>query len=168
MIEWQYFPKCNKISSGLEAVVRIFESHFESIDSSRNTLFSNGVLQVLQESLSAEGFSVERGSRLEDKISVPVLFGRNGHLEKAFHVDAYQESSGTVIEIEAGRAVTNYQFLKDLFEACMMHNVNFLVIAVRKNYRAKNDFETVLTFFDTLYSSSRIKLPLEGILVIGY
>lgn len=74
----------------------------------------------------------------------------------------------TVIEIEAGRAVTNYQFLKDLFEACVMVNVEFLVIAVRKVYRNSHDFEKVITFFETLYASNRIALPLNGILVIGY
>jgi len=30
------------------------------------------------------------------------------------------------LEVEAGRAYTNYQFLKDLFQACMMHDVQYL------------------------------------------
>jgi len=64
--------------------------------------------------------------------------------------------------------VTNYQFLKDLFQACMMHEVNYLAIAVRNIYRGSNDFEKVHTFFDTLYASNRLKLPLNGILIIGY
>jgi hypothetical protein len=50
----------------------------------------------------------------------------------------------------------------------MMHNVNYLVIGVRKTYRKKADFEKVITHFDTLYASGRIKLPLKGILIIGY
>jgi hypothetical protein len=89
-------------------------------------------------------------------------------LEKSFHVDAFHVDTGTVLEVEAGRAVTNYQFLKDLFEACMMHNVDYLVIAVRKIYRTSPDFERVLTHFDALYASGRLTLPLKGVLIIGY
>ncbi len=99
---------------------------------------------------------------------MPVLFGRNNQLEKSFQVNAFQKDTGTVLEVEAGRAVTNYQFLKDLFEACMMHDVSFLVIAVRIIYRKHPDFETVVTHFDTLYASGRLKLPLKGNLIIGY
>ena len=92
----------------------------------------------------------------------------NGKLEKYFDADAYNEELKTVIEVEAGRAVTNYQFLKDLFQACMMHEVDFLVIAVRNTYRTNKDFQSVITFFDTLQASGRLILPLKGILIIGY
>jgi hypothetical protein len=74
----------------------------------------------------------------------------------------------TVIEVEAGRAVTNYQFLKDLFQACMMHEVDFLVVAVRNTYSKNKDFQNVINFFNTLYASERLVLPLEGVLIIGY
>ncbi len=50
----------------------------------------------------------------------------------------------------------------------MMHEVNYLAIAVRNIYRGSNDFEKVRTFFDTLYASNRLKLPLDGVLIIGY
>ena len=73
-----------------------------------------------------------------------------------------------VIEVEAGRATENNQFLKDLFQACMMFNVEYLVIAVRNIYRNHNDFEIIYTFLETLYISNRIQLPLKGILLIGY
>lgn len=73
-----------------------------------------------------------------------------------------------VIEVEAGRAVTNYQFLKDLFQACVMSDVDYLVIAVRNIYRKNQDFEKVISFFNTLYASGRLILPLKGILIIGY
>ena len=50
----------------------------------------------------------------------------------------------------------------------MMHNVEHLAIAVRNVYRTSNDFERVIRFFDTLYASDRIKLPLARVLIIGY
>lgn len=168
MTNWQYYPKSDAIPEPLLKVVNIFKRHHETIDSSKHKLTSNEVLLILKESLQNLGFKVEKGNKLEDRIRVPVLFGRNGQLEKSFQVDAIQEETGTVLEVEAGRAVTNYQFLKDLFEACMMHDVSFLVVAIRKTYRNQADFETVVTHFDTLYASARLQLPLKGILVIGY
>lgn len=90
----------------------------------------------------------------------------------AFEADAHHSGERFVVEVEAGRAVVNNQFLKDLFQACMMDEVNYLGIAVRNCYEAagiKNpDFERVVTFFDTLYASDRVKLPLKGILILGY
>lgn len=67
------------------------------------------------------------------------------------------------MEIEAGRAVVNYQFLRDIFQACVMHDIEKLVIAVRND-----DFETVINFLDTLYTSNRLNLPLKGSLIIAY
>lgn len=73
-----------------------------------------------------------------------------------------------MLEVEAGRGVVNNQFLKDLFQACMMHDVFYLAVAVRDIYRGNSDFEAVTRFFDTMYASNRLSLPLKGILIIGY
>jgi hypothetical protein len=129
---------------------------------------SNSVLENIRLGLEQINYLVEKSKTNSDKIKVPVLFGPNGKLEKYFDADGYNIETKTVIEVEAGRAVTNYQFLKDLFQACMMYEVDFLVIAVRKDYRGNKDFQNVITFFETLYASGRLVLPLNGILIIGY
>lgn len=149
-------------------IVRVFENNHVAINSEVHTLSSDAVLEIIRPSLEKLDFEVEKSKRSVDKIHVPVLYGRNGTLEKSFNADAYNHASKTVIEVEAGRAVVNYQFLKDLFQACMMDNVEHLVIAVRNTYRNGKDFEKVLSFFNTLYASSRLNLPLKGILIIGY
>ena len=92
-----------------------------------------------------------------------MLFGQNNNIDKEFNADGR-----IVIEVEAGRAVVNNQFLKDVFQACMMFGVEYLVLAVREVYRNNHDFEKVYTFLETLYISGRINLPLKGILLIGY
>ena len=115
MTSWQYYPKSDAIPEHLLKVVNTFKQSAEAIDSSKHKLTSNEVLLVLKKSLLNMDFKVEKGSKIEDRIKVPVLFGRDGQLEKSFQVDAFQERTGTVLEVEAGRAVTNYQFLKDLF-----------------------------------------------------
>ena len=78
------------------------------------------------------------------------------------------ENGKIVIEVEAGRATENNQYMKDIFQACMMFEVEYLVVAVRNTYRGHKDFNIVYTFLETLYISSRLHLPLKGILLIGY
>ena len=165
MLEWQYYPKSDDLPDGLTPIIESFLANYLTIRSTDNTLKSNEVLAVIRTNLQDQEFRVEGPS---SQIKVPVLFGRQGKPEKTFRVDAWNPKTGTVLEVEAGRAVTNYQFLKDMFEACVMHEVKYLAIAVRKNYRGANDFNTVIAFLETLYLSKRLQLPLHGILVIGY
>ena len=169
MINWALFPQSTQPSSKIDDVVSVFEKHSVDIGSSTHEVqVSNDVLAKLADSLESIGFQVERGKRKEQKIYIPVLFGRNGTIEKAFEADAYNSEFKIVIEVEAGRGVTNYQFLKDLFQACMMQDVDILVIAVRNKYKNSQDFEKLFTFFDTLYKSNRLVLPLTGVLIVGY
>jgi hypothetical protein len=168
VINWIYYPKSPRATPVALAVVDAFVQASDAIDSAVHQLPSNAVLAAVASGLTAAGFIVETGKRAEEKIRVPVLFGRNGRLDKTFDADAYHQAEGFVVEVEAGRAVDNNQFLKDLFQACMMHEVQYLAIAVRNVYRGSPDFERVLRFFDTLYASNRLRLPLDGILIIGY
>ena len=167
-VQFQYFPKNKKISADLNKVVDVFVGKYNLICSPENELDSNAVLNIVSADLSKLGFTIEKSKKKEDKIQVPVLFGKNGMMEKSFDADGYHEEKKIVIEIEAGRAVSNYQFLKDLFQACVMSDVEYLVIAVRNIYRKNPDFDKVIAFFDTLYVSGRLTLPLKGILIIGY
>lgn len=167
-IQYQYFPKSSSLPEDLNKVVVVFQNNEEEIASSKHQRSSNEVLHFLSDDIAALGYQVETGKKDKDKIKVPVLFGRNGSLEKYFEADCYNKHARVVIEVEAGRAVVNYQFLKDIFEASVMYDVDYLVMAVRNLYRKKRDFEIVTKFLDTLYASNRLKLPLKGILVIGY
>lgn len=167
-IQYQFFPKSSGVPNSLLKVVDIFKQKENQITSLKYQLPSNDVLGILSEDIEKLGYRVEKSKRAEDKIQVPVLFGRNGLLEKYFEADGYNQLEQTVIEVEAGRAVTNYQFLKDIFQACVMHDVLYLVVAVRNIYRNQKDFDMVISFLDTLYASNRMILPLKGILIIGY
>lgn len=168
MINWQYFPKSDKIPNHLTEVIEVFENSKDNIDSANNQHASDVVLSFLRLGLEAINYQVERSKKSADKIHVPVLFGQNGNLDKYFEADGLNVETKTVIEVEAGRGVTNHQFLKDLFQASVMHDIEYLVISVRNIYRTSKDFEKVISFLDTLYASNRLKLPLTGILIIGY
>jgi len=169
MINWMYYPKNQRPDPISNQIVDAFKAIAAEIDSfTHETQESNVVLAKVCPGLESCGFRVEKSKKEIDCINVPVLFGINGNVEKSFKADAYLESAKYVVEVEAGRGVVNYQFLKDFFEACTMNEVDKLCIAVRNDYKKSNDFAKVCTFFDTLYASGRLGIPLKGILIIGY
>ena len=49
-----------------------------------------------------------------------------------------------------------------------MIDVDYLVIAVRRFYGKSEDYKKITNFIEALYASDRLKLPLNGILIIGY
>lgn len=167
-LRFQLFPRSVGITKELEAIVKCFEKVHENIKSSEQNLSSDGVLKILRPHLEAIGCRVETGKSKSEKIPVPVLFGLNNHLDKSFGADALSADGKIVIEVEAGRAYLNFQFLKDIFQACMMHGVEYLVLAVRNSYIENDDFQRVHTFLETLYISNRLVLPLKGIVLVGY
>ena len=168
MINYQFFPRSQGVNQEIKEVIQCFKDIIDEIDSTKHQLTSNEVLAAARENLEKLDFIVEKGKASNQKINVPVLFGLNNNIDKSFNADALSADGRIVIEVEAGRAVDNKQFLKDIFQACMMHNVEYLVLVVRNIYRGNKDFEKIYTFLETLYISNRLKLPLKGILLIGY
>ena len=164
----QFFPANKKIPEHLVSVIKVFNEYEDKINSHKHKLDSNTVLEILRKNLEGVGFRIETGKKKNEKIKIPVLFGENGRIIKSFDVDGYHEEFKTVLEVEAGRGVTNNQFLKDFFEACIMVNVDYCIIAVRDTYLKQKDFEKVKDFFDSMYASGRMNIPLKGLLIIGY
>ena len=168
MIQYQFFPRSRGVSSDIQAVIDCYKKVEQQIDSSTNSNDSNTVLSIVRPYLENLGYRVELGKKTDEKIDVPVLFGKDNQVDKSFYADAISGDGRIVIEVEAGQATENHRFLKDIFEACMMFEVEYLVLAVRNTYRNHNDFERIYTFLETLYISNRLQLPLKGILLIGY
>ncbi len=168
MINWMYFPKNKSLDIVSKRVVEAFETIAFDVDSQTHQYKSDDVLAIVRPHLEKIGFVVEKNKKSQGKVAVPVLYGVNGKIEKAFEADGYYQELGYVVEVEAGRGVTNYQFLKDFFEACTMADVDYLCIAVRNTYNRSNDFEKVCRFFETLYASNRLMVPLAGMLTLGY
>jgi hypothetical protein len=168
MIRYQFFPRSHGITKEIKSVIECFKTAETEINSENLKLNSNDVLEKLRPHLEAIEYDVETGKSKNDKINVPVLFGYDNEIDKSFNADALSKDGKIVIEVEAGRAVANNQFLKDIFQACMMFEVEYLVIAVRNDYRGGDDFKKIYTFLETLYISSRLHLPLKGILLVGY
>lgn len=168
MLRYQLFPRSVGLSDEMREIISCFEIGYDRINSKDKKLNSDGVLQILRPHLEKAGFTIETGKSKGEKIPVPVLFGLNNKIDKSFDADGISSDGRIVLEVEAGRAVVNYQFLKDIFQASMMHGVEYLVLAVRNDYRGNDDFHRVYSFLETLYISSRLSLPLRGIVLIGY
>lgn len=168
MIRYQFFPRSIGINNDIQKIIECFQLCEGLIESPKYTYSSNEVLSILKQHLLKVPMKVESGKTRGSKISIPVLFGLNNTIDKYFDADAVTLDGRVVLEVEAGRAVDNYQFLKDIFQACMMHGVEYLAIAVRNDYRGSDDFKKIHTFLETLYISSRMVLPLKGIVLIGY
>ncbi|MBQ9254465.1 MAG: hypothetical protein IJ180_06820 [Bacteroidales bacterium] len=155
MIRFHYFPNKTK---DLTSILDIFKSIEDSIDSTKAVQHKNDVLSLLKEKLETMNFT------LKQKVSV--LDG------KQFSVDAVNKNDKIVIKIEAGRAVVNNEFLKDIVECSLMLNVEYLVLAVCNVYKMKTgenyDFEYCYNFINTIYNSDRVSLSLKSILLIGY
>jgi hypothetical protein len=168
MIRFQFFPRSQGVVKEIQDVIDCFQIKEAEIDSATHHLKSNEVLSRIKKPLNDNGFTVEDGKTATAKIRVPVLYGKNNNIDKEFNADALSGDGRIVIEVEAGRAVDNNQFLKDIFQACMMFGVDYLVLAVRNDYRGNDDFAKIYTFLETLFISNRLHLPLKGILLIGY
>lgn len=167
-MKWSYFPQNQKISDDFMKIVSVFENNKNKISSDSHKLKSDEVLKVVSKELQNIGYVVEKSKRNADVIKMPVLYGECGIATLNFEVDAYNKDTKIVIEVEAGRAVTNYQFLKDFFEACCMADAEYLCIAVRMLYENRFDYQKVCDFFKAMYASDRFTVPLKGILIIGY
>jgi hypothetical protein len=96
MINWVYFPKSSPPPNFGLLIVALFEEAADSIDSNTTV----------------------------NQHCDTVLFGRKGKILKCFNADAHAASEGWALEVEAGRAVDNNQFLKDIFQACMMYDLH--------------------------------------------
>lgn len=165
---YQLFPRSFGVTDEIRAVIACFERNYDKIKSPDNKLSSDGVLKVISGDLKQLNFKVEESKAKIDKIEVAVLFTLNNQPDKYFHADAVSADGKIVLEVEAGRAYRNNQFLKDIFQACMMPEVDYLIISVRNFYHGTNDFNSIFQFLETLYISGRLQLPLKGIVLIGY
>ncbi len=171
-MQWQFFPRTSPTPKFLHETLRVFEEAHPDISSADrdndDRMSSNDVLARLRHGLVELGYLVEVGKKSQDKIKVPVLFGSEGKVDKAFEADGWNKETKTVIEVEAGRARVNNQFLKDIFQASVMDEVEYLVIAVRSVYRGTRDFDEISKWLEIIYLTNRIDLDLKGILLVGY
>lgn len=155
----------------------------ETVGGKNHGIKSDLILKNIESDLKSNGFDVES----DKKHQIGIRFNNTEtKTTKEFRVDAINIDNGIIVEIEAGRAVANYQFLKDIMECSMISskkkvyinnelvefkNKLFLVLAVRNVYTINKsnhyDYNSVMKWLNTIDISS-LNLNLNGILLIGY
>lgn len=149
----------------------------ERIDSSLvQGLQSDRVLRELSAGLLSLGFEVEVGRQRVDRIRRPVLYGNGGQERVSYEIDAWHETLGIAVEVEAGRAMMGNAVYRDLIRTSLIVGARFLVLAVMAEYRYASgqrqqrsaDFQSAEAQLEAIYSSGRLKLPFEGVLLVGY
>jgi hypothetical protein len=137
---------------------------------------SDQKLALLRPSLVSLGYEVEGGKKASDKLRRPVLFGELGHEDRAFEVDAFHADLGIALEIEAGRGTQGNAIYRDVIQTSLLIDARFLALAVLIEYRFKSgnktigspDYRKTISLLDAIYASDRLRLPLDGVLIVGY
>ena len=96
VLKYQLFPRSVALTHELHQLVKCFEAVYENIKSPENKHNSDGVLRLLRPHLEAIDFIVETGKHKGEKIPVPVLFGLNNKIDRAFSADGLS-SDGRIV-----------------------------------------------------------------------
>jgi hypothetical protein len=118
---------------------------------------------------------VEADKSSAGKLKRPVFFGEDGRPFRQYEIDGFHSEWRCGIEIEAGRAWMGNAVYRDLIQAMVMVDLDYLILAVPLGYRYRSsgkpvvskDYENATTVADALYSHTRIKMPYRLIL-LGY
>jgi hypothetical protein len=101
-------------------------------------------------------------ARSDDLIAVPEL--------------PRDDELGIALEIEAGRGTQGNAIYRDLIQTSLLIDARFLALAVLIDYGFKSagkttsspDYRKTISLLDAIYASDRLRLPLEGVLILGY
>ena len=172
-----FFPRTKRPPPWVNAVLGVFERHRNEIDTGNAPhSTSDEVLAILRLDLEQVGFKVESGKHQVEKLHRPVLFGEMGAPHVKYEIDAYQEGNKIVLEVEAGRSIMGNAVFRDIIQMSLMVDAENAVIAMPQVYRYKSGGKTMtnrayedgLGILDAVWSSDRLLLPFQGMLLVGY
>ena len=172
-----FFPRSRSPPEWVQSIQLAFAKVREDIDSTKPThKTSNEVLRILRPHLEAIGFEVESGKRVGEKLHRPVFFGEMGEPSVKYEIDAYHQEFGIVLEVEAGRSIKGNAIYRDIIQMSLMVDAKYAVIAMPIQYRfltrhrhiVNRSYEEGRKLLDAIWSSERLELPFEGLLLVGY
>jgi hypothetical protein len=172
-----FFPRSMRPPEWVQSICSAFAQVEEDIDSTKPThRTSNEVLGILRPRLEAIGFKVESGKRVGEKLHRPVFFGEMGEPSVKYEIDAYHQEFGIVLEVEAGRSIKGNAIYKDIIQMSLMVDARCAVIAMPIQYSflsghrriVNRSYEDGKRLLDAIWGSQRMKLPFEGMLLVGY
>lgn len=175
---WDYYPRNVRPpdwSTDFVGVVCAAESTV-STETKATGLSSDAVLAALAEGLQRLDYVVETGKTKAGKIARPVLFGQNGMPEVSYEIDAFHDQLGVAVEVEAGRGARGNATYRDLIRTSLILDARYLTLLLPLAYRhqsggrevAVKAYDETRHQLNAIYASQRLRLPFDGILLIGY
>lgn len=159
------------LTSALAPLAVLLDTESEAL----TPMKSDVVLSEIRPILQSLGYTVETGKKRSDKIRRPVLFGENGAEIVSYEVDAFHDGLGIAVEVEAGRGASNNADYRDILRTSLLLEARYLVLFMPKLYRHGTSKITKISAYqrtknqlDAIYASQRLKLPFQGLLLIGY
>lgn len=177
---WTYYPYNTRAPEWVRQFLDAVEKAQDQVETTEaaNGLTSDGVLAALADGLRELGYVVESGKTMAGKVLRPVLFGENGVTTVQYEVDAAHDELGVVVEVEAGRGARNNAAYRDVIRASLILDARYLVLLMPLVYRIANSgsakITSVLAYRDArdmltaIYASQRLRLPFDGVLLVGY
>lgn len=175
---FSYYPKNVTAPEWVKPLTDAFLEARKSIDTVKlqKGLTSDHVLSSVRPGLEAMGFDVETGKHADEKVSRPVLFGDDGIPRVMYEIDAFHDHLGIALEIEAGRGAANNADYRDIMRTALILNSRFLALGMPRAYKFQSNgkttavraYEHTRDRLDAIYASQRLRLPFDGVLLIGY
>lgn len=173
--QWSYYPRnvapAEWVDPTLAAVAAVRNEISSAIVREANVK-SDDVLRAIAPGLTDFGFAVETGKSAAEKIERPVLYGDNGEVKVKYEIDGWHPVHGIALEVEAGRGAANNADYRDIVRASLLLDARFLCLVMPIEYRSGKSrwraYATTNAQLDAIYASQRLRLPFEGVLLIGY
>lgn len=175
---WNYYPRNVRPPGWAEGFLSVINGAAREIatEPPRAGVTSDVVLRHLAPGLQTLGFVVESGKSAAGKIKRPVLFGDNGRAEVSYEIDAFHDGHGIVVEVEAGRGARGNAVYRDIIRASLIVDARYLALLLPITYRHQSAgrlvsvpaFRNAQDQFNAIYASQRLRLPFDGVLLVGY
>jgi hypothetical protein len=174
---WSYFPRNTRPPEWAEDLVQVTLAAKDLLDSRPAPepgvdRTSDGILANLRPGLESLGYKVETGKTQARKITRPVLFGDDGRAEVSYDIDAFHDDHGIAVEVEAGRGAANNADYRDIVRTALLLDANFLALFMPIAYHSGRypmpAYANTRRQLEAIYASRRLRLPFDGILLIGY
>jgi hypothetical protein len=172
---WIFYPRWVEKPGWVEELVKVFTTHRPEIDSIVVHRKSNEVLSIIRKDLEQLGYLVEGGGQ-NRAIPRPVYFGEYGRPGLQYQIDSYHAENHIALEVEAGRSTRGNAVYRDIIQTSLLVGVDYFVLAVPQKYAFQSSGNEVVDrtykmcrdIFDALYAGERLRLPFQGVLLIGY
>lgn len=171
-LRWRYFPPTEPLPNHLRLVVDAFSSAWpwiqDYVGGKSGTDGRKVAAEVEQHFASNSGWHLEG---INGKVRLPVIWGENGQVLARVEPDGvFDHGDGRVslLEVEGGGAVQNNRLMKDLFEALLIPQVDYVAIAVPQAAHERPPYEVAVNLVAAIYARSLQSSHLKGVLLLGW